>query len=138
MQAALRTLISSYCETLTDQIVEITGHLNDLQHCNADQKHALSRSLDLVHQITGLSGSMGYSEISEKSAPLEKYIRSLDTAGTCPDDAQLSQLLELFQALKDLTQAVTPEASALYDVDFRQIAACQTNTNQEPEVYAET
>lgn len=123
MQAAIRALIDSYCTTLSEQIAEATGHVDNLNHNCTDHQTTLNRLLDIVHQITGLSGSMGYPEISVHSAPLEKHIRGLDSAGTYPDNGELTRLFELFQPVKRLADRVTPEMSALYNADFSRIAA---------------
>lgn len=126
MQVAIRALIKSYCDTLANQMVEIAGHLEDLKHQRGDAAAALTRSLDIVHQITGLSGSMGYPEISVKAAELEKFIRGFESAGTCPNDTEVAHMAGLFQTMKDLTDKVTPEASALHNADFNRFAVAAT------------
>lgn len=126
MQVAIRALIKSYCDTLADQMIEIAGLIDDLKHHRDNQAAALNRALDIVHQITGLSGSMGYPEISVEAAVLEKFIRGFDASGTSPNDAELARLAGLFETMKDLTDKVTPEASALHNADFNRFAVAAT------------
>ncbi len=122
MQDALRALIENYCTTLARQVNEIAGHIEHMKY-GADALAPLGSALDLVHQISGLSGTMGYSEISTCSMELEKTLRRFEDTGQKPSTNDMAAIGEMFQTLSERAGNAVPERSTLYDADLSALSA---------------
>ena len=122
MQDALRALIENYCATLARQVEEIAGHLESAG-AGADALTPLRAALDPVHQISGLSGTMGYKAISDCSMELERFMRRFDENDQAPAAKDLQVIGTLFETLSQQAAAVEPENSTLYHADLSAIAA---------------
>ena len=122
MQEAFRALIDTYCGTLARQLEEIGSHLDDARSGSGDRRHALAGALDLSHQIAGLSGTMGFSDIGTAAAQLEALLMKANKGPgpSSPDDIRL--ISDLFETLNQTACDVKPEQSTLYNVDFSHLA----------------
>ena len=122
MQDALRALIENYCTTLARQVGEIAGHVEHMRR-GPDVLAPLRPALDLVHQISGLSGTMGYAEISDCAMEFEKFMRRFDEDGRIPSADDLIKISAHFDMLAKRAAAVTPQQSTLYDADLSALTA---------------
>ena len=121
MQEALRDLIVRYCENLAEQVSEVSQLLHALDAGSGGDEH-IARALDLTHQMTGLSGSMGYPAVSTAAAILEKQLRLFEDTASLPNRSERAELLAQFGQLQSLAADVTPERSGLFNVDPSQFA----------------
>ena len=122
MQDALRALIENYCATLARQMNEIAGHLDDMNG-TGDTLASLSAALDPLHQITGLSGTMGYKPISDTAMELETFMRRFEESEEAPTASDLAAISSMFEGLSQQAMAVEPENSTLYNADLSALAA---------------
>ncbi len=119
---ALKPIIERFCDGLQEKVTEIAGCLEQLAEGGEQGFSKFENALDLVHQISGLAGTVGYALLSEKAAALERLMRSASSTGTL-DAALFCEVRSDFEGLKALALSLTPEMSTLYHVDLRQFAA---------------
>jgi chemotaxis protein histidine kinase CheA len=117
MQDALRALIENYCTTLARQMNEIAGHIGHMEDC-ADTMASLRSALDLVHQISGLSGTMGYAEIGGAAIQLETFMRRFEDGSARPSAEDCAAIAKLFEELARHAGGAAPEHSTLYHADL--------------------
>ena len=122
MQDALRALIDNYCVTLACQMKEIAGHLEDMS-ATGDALAPLCAALDPLHQISGLSGTMGYKPISDTAMQLETFMRRFEENDEPPTAGDIAAISSMFERLSQQAMAVEPENSTLYHADLSALAA---------------
>ncbi|WP_096172962.1 Hpt domain-containing protein [Cohaesibacter sp. ES.047] len=114
----LRALIKRHCTTLGQELAEIDLSLTRL-HCAGDQcQHIAIEAADRAHKVKGSSGTIGFNEISQSAAKLERYLKELgNTAGPITQEQEI-RIEALFSDLKDLVEEASPEQSTLYDAQI--------------------
>ena len=122
MQDALRTLIENYCAILAQQVNEIAGHLRDME-AGAAPAAPFADALDLVHQISGLGGTMGYRELSDAALALEGIMRKFEHSSETLLPEDLDSINAMFATVADLAGAAKPESSTLFNVDLDALTA---------------
>ena len=118
MQDQLRALISRHCAWLTGQVSDIAAALGTLQARPGKSRDALRRAIELTHQISGTSGSMGFAEVSEAASDLEYHLLDVETRGLSVDGSEMTRILALFVALETVSSGLRAERSSLYDADL--------------------
>jgi HPt (histidine-containing phosphotransfer) domain-containing protein len=121
MNTALNPLIENYCNGLAESVPEIAGCLDRLRDGTGDAAAHYERALDLVHQINGMSGTMGYPQISDAARELEHYMRKAGAEDGL-EASSLHQMFKLFMSFETLAICATPEMSRLFNVDLAQFA----------------
>ena len=114
MQDQLRALISRHCTWLSSQVADIASALSGL----SDDPRAIRLAIELTHQITGTSGSMGFAGVSEQAGALENHLLDLEQQEGLPDGQQCAQILALFSALETASADLQPEMSSLFNADL--------------------
>ena len=71
MQEQLRALITNHCNWLQGQIAQISDTLVCADGTIANEHDAVHLAREQVHQITGTTGTMGFSKISSAAGELE-------------------------------------------------------------------
>ena len=117
MQYALRALIENYCATLSRQVNEI-GDLLGQTNSDTCVLAPLGSALDVVHQISGLSGTMGFTEVGTSALELEQFMRRFVDDGRIPSVDDLAVISTLFKTLSQRASGVEPVQSTLYHADL--------------------
>ena len=118
MQDQLRALISRHCAWLTGQISDIAAALGALEAGSGAPRDVLRQAIELTHQISGTSGSMGFAEVSEAASDLEYHLLDVETRGLAIDASEIARILALFVALETVSSGLRAERSSLYDADL--------------------
>ena len=120
----LRRLIERHCRSLKKLADEVGLHLALIANGGAVRRAELDRVLDVAHQINGSSGSIGFIEISESAADLEdqlKMLSNLDPEHSA--DSLILAAMASFERLRRLVDNLTPQQSALFDIDLSRIGS---------------
>lgn len=119
--SALRAIITRHCAWLEAQVEAIDTALS-AEPGDGRDRETVEALHELVHQITGASGTVGFHEVSDVSADLEKHLKSLrDQDPVDFSDSDRQQAVELFSRLKRVIAGVSPERSTLYDTDLKTV-----------------
>jgi HPt (histidine-containing phosphotransfer) domain-containing protein len=121
MQDQLRALIAKHCSWLSAQVADIAACMDHLNSGTSGGGADVRPAIELIHQISGTSGSMGFRAISERAMELEEHLLEIEKMNGLPDDARYARAHALFGALRDAANGVAPESSSLYNVDLARL-----------------
>ena len=120
-QDALRAIITRHCAWLEAQVEEIAAVLSARPGSGRDRE-TVEKLHELVHQITGASGTVGFHEVSDVSADLEKHLKSLREHNVVHlSGRNRATAVELFEKLKQVIAGVSPERSTLYNTGLKTV-----------------
>jgi chemotaxis protein histidine kinase CheA len=119
--------LSKHCTTINGQVDAIACSLHEVCCLRVDQAAPIKSALEIVHQIKGTSGSMGYSDVSAAAARLELCLKGLETPGGPVSSVQLEAALVLLGALQQMARSATPEMSPLYNADLSRLTDSHEN-----------
>ena len=118
---ALRAIITRHCAWLEVQVEEIDAALS-AEAGDGHGDETVEKLHELVHQITGASGTVGFHEVSSVSADLEKHLKSLrDREVTAFSGSERLKAVELFDRLRRVIAGVSPDRSTLYNTDIKKV-----------------
>jgi len=111
INAELRALVERHCQWLDASVGEIAVLLSRNEQdgsCASRQ-----RAREIVHQIVGTSGSVGFAEVSAVAGELQAELRV--PSGGAPDDgsAPPRRVRDLLIRLQSAAVRATPECSSL-------------------------
>jgi HPt (histidine-containing phosphotransfer) domain-containing protein len=76
--------------------------------------HRLAHALELVHQIKGTSGSVGFVEVSQAAEALESHLKSMAAEPDAgPADEAVARAWDLLAALQARADSARPDRSKL-------------------------
>jgi hypothetical protein len=112
----LRRLIERHCEVMRDSVAALGCHLDGLWPRSAASPEALRKAADIVHRLAGAGGSIGFHDVTDRARALERALLTVAVAEP-PAESERGRVMAAFRRLALLVDAVTPEASALYNAD---------------------
>lgn len=92
--------------------------LSEVLNPSANQAASIRNALEVVHQIKGTSGSMGYPALSAAAERLEGCLKGLAPRAGQISEGEFQSVMTCLRALEQQAQSTTPEASPLYNVDL--------------------
>jgi HPt (histidine-containing phosphotransfer) domain-containing protein len=100
IQEQLRVLLTRHCATISTHVDMIRRSLSEVLNSNANQAASIRNALEVVHQIKGTSGSMGYPALSAAAERLEQCLKGLEPRAGQISAAQVQAALDLLGALE--------------------------------------
>jgi HPt (histidine-containing phosphotransfer) domain-containing protein len=116
IQEQLRVLLTRHCASISADVDIIARSLSEVLNPNANQAASIKNALEVVHQIKGTSGSMGYPALSAAAERLEGCLKGLEPQAGRISEGDLQPVMTYLRALEQQGQSTTPEASPLYNV----------------------
>lgn len=117
MQDKIRALLVKHCIWIEDSIEKINDNLIAILRDPVAHPEAASDVRNLVHQIKGSSGTMGFKDLSEMAGLFDQQLKSLDAnAGGTSSDHEAA--LVTFSALKILAAETSPQGSSLFNANL--------------------
>ena len=118
IQEQLRTLLTRHCASINADVDMIARSLSEVLNPNANQAASIRNALEVVHQIKGTSGSMGYPALSAAAERLEGCLKGLEPQAGQISEGEFQSVMTCLRALEQQAQRTTPEVSPLYNVDL--------------------
>lgn len=124
MQDQLHALISSHCNWVRAQVSLIDEELASIITSQSTHWHqSLLTARELTHQITGTSGTMGFSAVSDAALALEDRLTDLGKGSTAPDRVVRDELATLFGQLQELANNTSLESSHLFGINLAEVGS---------------
>jgi len=114
LQEQLRALIERHCVTLREHVDAVGRNLRRSFGPPEGDLDALAEAESLAHQLKGSSGSIGFSQVSAAATTLDDHLKTLCALGGRMNEAQRARLFELYDELRTIAEAISPEKSTLY------------------------
>ncbi len=121
MQDQLRALIAKHCSWLSAQVADIATCMDNLKSGDSGGAADVRKAIELTHQISGTSGSMGFRAVSARALELEEHLLEIEKMNDFHDDARYARARSLLGLLRDAAGGATPENSSLYNVDLARL-----------------
>jgi hypothetical protein len=116
-QEKLRQRIEENCASLRNDCALLRPTIVRATAKNSDPAAAVEAH-GIAQRITGLSGSTGFSDVSQRAVALVDALKPVATDRRPGSDAELTRILECFEHLCQSIERLTPESSRLYDADL--------------------
>nr|WP_319515455.1 Hpt domain-containing protein [uncultured Cohaesibacter sp.] len=114
----LRKLIARHCETLQREEREIEQTVTEILASEEPSPELVQQAIAKAHKLKGGSGTIGFRDISETAAGLERTLKMVaQLSGPLPVEVK-DEIAKLFAKLADLIGAVQPEQSDLFNVQL--------------------
>ena len=114
----LRKLIARHCETLQREVMEIEQSVTTILSETDPSAEHVQLAIAKAHKLKGGSGTIGFQEISETAAGLERALKMVaELRGPLPVEVK-EEVAKLFARLADLIQTVQPEQSDLFNIQL--------------------
>lgn len=110
----LRALIERHCVTLRGHVEIIGRNLAHMSESSTRKPEALAEAESLAHQLKGSSGSIGFPQVSAAATALDEHLKQLCAAGGTVTAWEKDRLCSLYEELRNVTAAISPESSTLY------------------------
>ena len=118
VQQRVNEIISHHCTWMAESIVQIEHLLKPDDMAPGAGTDQLGEIRELVHQLTGSCGTVGFAEIGEAAAQLEDHLVELIERGQeVMSEENQSELSNDFRQLASLIAMARPEKSKLYRTD---------------------
>ena len=118
VQQRVNEIIARHCIWMAETIVQIEHLLRPDDMPSVAGSAELREMRELVHQMTGSSGTVGFAEIGQTAARLEDHLVELIERGTDKvSEPDQSQLKGAFRDLASLIARARPKDSSLYRID---------------------
>jgi HPt (histidine-containing phosphotransfer) domain-containing protein len=114
VQDKLNALIEKQCASIPKTVEAIGVQLQSVMESGANSTDALEHANALVHQLKGISGTAGFTEICEAATALYDCLELPAHECRPPTGVELEQAMALYRKLADLGRNVRPAASWLY------------------------
>lgn len=115
VQQRVNEIITRHCVWMTAQIAQIECAMTGEPGIDRLRATQLGELRELVHQMTGSSGTVGFAEIGRTAALLEDHLVELmQSDGHQLSEHDASQLVGLLRDLKQMIAEARPETSTLY------------------------
>lgn len=117
----IRALLERHCSQLGADIgligSKISHAISDGRPCPA----AIQEAVSLTHQVTGTSGSLGFSELSAIAAKLESELNNIVVSGERLDERAADAVNKLFLELQMAADNTRPSDSKLFNFDIARL-----------------
>jgi HPt (histidine-containing phosphotransfer) domain-containing protein len=123
IQEQLRALLTRHCASINADVDMIARSLSQVLNPNANQSASIRKALEVVHQIKGTSGSMGYPALSAAAERLEGCLKGVEPQAGQISEGDLQPVMIYLRALEQQAQRTTPEVSPLYNVDLSRLGS---------------
>lgn len=118
----LQSLLTRHCTSLNDEINSIGASLSRAMLVGGAYGERMKATAEMVHKITGSSGSLGFHELSTAARALEDALDELARSATDPGEEDLRALHSHFSQMQKIVEVIEPEDSKLFGVDLDQFA----------------
>lgn len=118
MGEKFKALLDTHCVWLDDTVRQINDNMAVIMQDEQARSDALSEALMLTHQIMGTSGSMGFKEVSQTAALLEKQLELLEPAPDAFSTWDHEKSFALLNKMKMIADSTTPQSSSLFNVEL--------------------
>ncbi|SFN87925.1 Hpt domain-containing protein [Cohaesibacter marisflavi] len=114
----LRKLIARHCETLQREVRGIEQNVAAILEADEPSSDLVQQTIAKAHKLKGGSGTIGFQDISETAAGLERALKMVaQLSGPLPVEVK-DEIARLFAMLADLIRTVQPEQSDLFNVQL--------------------
>jgi chemotaxis protein histidine kinase CheA len=114
VQEKLNALIEKQCASIPKTIEAVGVQLQSVMESGAGSKDALEQTRALVHQLKGISGTAGFTEICEAATALYDCLDLPAHECRPTSEVELEEAMALHQKLADVARDVRPATSWLY------------------------
>lgn len=116
-QAKFRQRIEEHCGLLRSDYVLLAPMIDKVAGKGGEQA-SVPEAYNIAQRITGLSGSNGFAEVSQRANALADALRLAATEQRLPQESELTRIRECHELLRLCIERLTPECSRLYDADL--------------------
>ena len=116
-QEKLRHRIEEHCGLLHSDYVLLEPMI-DKAAGKGGKEASVTEAYEIAQRITGLSGTNGFSEVSQRANALADALRLAATERRQPGEDERTRIRECFELLRHCIERLTPECSRLYDADL--------------------
>ena len=117
----LLAILARHCASLTTEIPLIGTKFSQAMLAGDRYEELARETVELVHKVTGSSGSLGFRELSSAARDFEEALNESAKSDHAPDEPGIRELHRLFSQMQTLADQTKPEDSPLFGVDLSQV-----------------
>jgi len=111
----LQALIHKHCDTLQREMSDVIAAFDAWENDSGNAQILTQTAISAVHKIKGSSGTIGFSDISERAQGVETKLKMYDPKISL---VLADEILVDYCALRALIEEISPQKSTLYDVQI--------------------
>ena len=117
----LQALLARHCASLTTEIPLIGAKFSQTMLAGDHYGELARETVEMVHKVTGSSGSLGFRELSSAARNFEEALNESAKSGDAAEESQIRGLHHLFSEMQRIAEHTKPEDSHLFGADLSQV-----------------